>query len=69
MDCIRSPQSSWECSRILLPVVRIGNRQLNLQGKAYAILWEIMLLAGPSFESIRMSLTRVVSITTDFGTE
>ena len=38
-------------------------------GKAFALLWALFLLVGPTFQAMRDALRRVGVITTDCGTE
>ncbi|CAK0901800.1 unnamed protein product, partial [Prorocentrum cordatum] len=58
MDLITCDNQRWTCLRMLLSVVRIGNRQLDLIGKTCAILWKIMLIVGPSYTSLRSFLAK-----------
>ena len=69
IDCIRSTPTSWWQRRFLLPIVQSGNGQLTLQGETYAIRWKIVLMVGQSYTAMRSFLSKVVSATSDLGTE
>ena len=69
IDCVCRRSGEWVCYRYLLPVLRIGSQHLSLHGKLYALSWKFVLCVGPSYDSIRQLLTRVVSVTSDMGTE
>ena len=56
-------------SRRLAPVVSLGRDLLGVHGKTIALLWQVYLIAGPSFEGMRKFLRRVRSLTTDMGAE
>ena len=56
-------------SRRLAPVVSLSKDLLGVTGKTIALLWQIYLVAGPSFEGVRAYLNQVRSITTDMGCE
>ena len=55
--------------RRLAPLVSLSKAQLNLNGKVAALLWQLFFLAGPGSDSFRDFCRRVVSVTTDMGTE
>lgn len=55
--------------RWLLPCVALDPQLLDSVGKAFALVWQIFLLTGPTFHLVRAFLQRVVSITTDMGVE
>jgi hypothetical protein len=59
----------WSCVRRLFPVIQIGHGLLSVLGKAFAVLWQIMLLVGPNYRLLRRFCSRVRSLTTDFGVE
>jgi hypothetical protein len=55
--------------RRLLPCVRLPRDFMGAKHKCLALLWQLYLLMGPCFESMRKACEGVRSITTDMGTE
>lgn len=55
--------------RRLSPVVSLSKAQLDHHGKLAALLWQLFLLSGPSFDSMAAFCRAVRSLTTDMGTE
>ena len=55
--------------RRLFPAVSVSTDMVSALGKTLSLLWQVFLVAGPSFARMRAYLSRVRSITTDFGTE
>ena len=56
-------------TRRLLPVVALERSLLDVLGKAAALLWQLWLIVGPTFEALRFACSRVRCICSDFGTE
>ena len=55
--------------RRLLPQVAVRRDMMSSEMKLYTLLWQIWLVAGPGWRSFRWFLSRIVSLTTDFGVE
>lgn len=55
--------------RRMLPFLHVGVCMLSAFGKCMALLWQLFLVVGPDYMLMRSFLSRVRSITTDFGTE
>lgn len=53
----------------LFPMLSLDKDLLDAAGKCLALVWQIFLLAGPSYFFVRLFCSRVRSITTDQGTE
>jgi hypothetical protein len=68
-DLITTGSGEWVHSRRLMPVLKLGIYMATACGKCFAILWKIFLIVGPSFNRIRLFLSRVRSITSDMGVE
>jgi hypothetical protein len=51
------------------PAISIGAFMFGALGKAITLLWQIWLMAGPSYTQMRNFLARVRSLTVDMGTE
>jgi hypothetical protein len=57
------------CERRLMPQISIGPVMYSAVGKAYAMLWQVFLVAGPDYNHIRQFLDHVTVVLSDFGTE
>ena len=55
--------------RRLFPPLRLPREYWGAVSKAYALVWMIFLMVGPSFHAVRCFCNRVRGITTDNGTE
>ena len=55
--------------RRLLPAVTLSRCQLDAVSKTFALLWQLWLSLGPSVADLRLWCNRVVTITSDAGTE
>ena len=55
--------------RRLLPAVSINLPMFGPIGKTMALLWQLFLMAGPTYTKMRRILKRVRAMTLDFGTE
>lgn len=55
--------------RRLLPMISLDRSFQDAAGKCLALLWQVFLVVGPSFEMVRLFCSRVRSITTDQGVE
>lgn len=55
--------------RKMLPVLQLGLAVRSALGKATGVLWQLFLLLGPDVGRLRGFLSRVRSLTTDFGVE
>ena len=55
--------------RRLFPVVALDQERMDGFGKCITLLWQIWLIAGPSFSQMRWFLSKVFGIITDMGTE
>jgi hypothetical protein len=66
---LRNGAVGFEATRRLLPCLQISKSFLTVAGKAFALLWQIYLCAGPSYKNLRRCLCRVRSVTSDFGVE
>ncbi len=53
--------------RRFLPFLNFNRSFLDHKGKAIALLWQLYLVAGPNFTSVRAVLDSVVSMTVDMG--
>ena len=69
LDFIRFSGGSRELVRILLPLVNIGSEYRTVAGKTFAFLWQLVLVVGPCYRSLRAVLQRIRSFTTDLGGE
>jgi hypothetical protein len=56
-------------SRRLLPIVSLDKGFFDSLGKTLALLWQLWLCCGPSFEAMRRCCSQVRSVTSDLGTE
>ena len=66
-DVYYAMEAGMQFKRRLFPnVMPLGK---NVLGKVFTMLWQIFLMFGPDVERIAAFLGRVVSITTDMGTE
>lgn len=55
--------------RRLFPCVALNTQLVDAKGKTMALLWQIFLLVGPSFDMVRRMCGRVRGIVTDMGVE
>ena len=55
--------------RRLLPQVAVRRDMMSSEMKLYTLLWQIWLMTGPGWRSFRWFLSRIASLTTDFGVE
>lgn len=55
--------------RRLFPMISLDRSFQDAAGKSLALLWQIYLMTGPSFNMVRLFCSRVRSITTDQGVE
>lgn len=55
--------------RRLAPLVSLSKAQLDHHGKLGALLWQLFLMCGPTFEDMASFCRAVRSVTTDLGTE
>ena len=69
LDFIRFSGGSREMVRIQLPLVNIGSEYRTVAGKTFAFLWQLVLVVGPCYRSLRAVLQRIRSFTTDLGGE
>lgn len=56
-------------TRKLLPMVSLSKEFMDASGKTLALLWQLFLMFGPDFATMRQVCSRVRSITTDCGVE
>lgn len=56
-------------TRKLLPMISLSKEFLDTVGKTIALLWQLFLMFGPEFATMRQVCSRVRSITTDCGVE
>jgi hypothetical protein len=56
------------CVRRLLPFIS-ATLGMDLDAKAFTLLWQFFLVIGPTFRTLRSWCNRVRSVCTDFGTE
>ena len=55
--------------RRFMPVVSIGPYMYTASGKGYSFLWQVFLMAGPTFTKLLVFLNSVFCLCTDQGTE
>ena len=55
--------------RSMLPALRIPKAFFKASGKVYSLLWMLWLAFGPTYERMRETCERVISLTTDQGVE
>ena len=55
--------------RKLMPLISLPRDYLDSTGKTMALVWVIFLLTGPHYDDCRSFCDRIVSVTTDMGTE
>jgi hypothetical protein len=55
--------------RVLLPCIALSPCMMDAIGKSSALLWQLWLIAGPSYQHLQALRERVISITTDQGVE
>ena len=67
LDVYDRRQGTW--ARWLLPCVVLDPTLMDAFGKTLALLWQVFLIAGPSFEAVRAFCNKVRSLTTDLGVE
>ena len=60
---------SWAMRRRLLPLVSLARHQLTALDKAFALVWQLWLMYGPTYAKLARVLQRVRSVTTDQGAE
>ena len=56
-------------TRCMLPLVSLARNQLDAIGKMVALLWQLWLIYGPSWDRMRAALSRVRGIVSDAGVE
>lgn len=57
------------CRRRLLPVVSLDRGLYDALGKTFALLWQLMLVVGPSWVAMKKCCHRVRGLLTDLGVE
>ena len=67
LDFVRFSGGSRELVRILLPLVNLGSDYRTVAGKTLAFLWQLVLVVGPCYRSLRGVLQRLRSFTTGLG--
>ena len=55
--------------RRMAPPVALGKSQFDATGKLAALLWQVFLMMGPTWASLRAFCGAVRGVTTDMGTE
>ena len=55
--------------RFLLPVLALNKGMLDGCGKLIALLFQLWLVSGPGFETVRWLCSRIYGVTTDMGVE
>ena len=55
--------------RRLAPLINLARDNLDHAGKTVGLVWQVFLLVGPDYASVRDFLNRVRSLTTDMGVE
>jgi hypothetical protein len=55
--------------RRLFPHIGLGFNMYSAIGKCFSLLWQIFLVAGPTYLGMRSFCNRIGSFITDFGTE
>ena len=57
------------CVHKLFPALALDKECRDATGKCVALLWQIFLIAGPSYFLVKLFCSRVRSVTTDQGVE
>ena len=52
-----------------MPLISLPRDYLDSTGKTMALVWVVFLLTGPHYDDCRSFCDRIVSVTTDMGTE
>ena len=68
-DLVVVCEGSRKYTRVLMPIINLGANYKTVIGKAWGFLWVLQLMIGPRYDRLKETLGRVISITTDLGTE
>jgi hypothetical protein len=62
-------QDGQTITRRLLPLISLESYQFGALWKVAALLWQLFLVVGPLYSTMRLCLRRIRGVLTDFGTE